>query len=175
GAFGRGGKGPHLGVRSSGSGATFPSAPLPTFDRLPLKLVTGPANAAKAGSVLGEFRARLDEEPLLVVPRIEDIDHHQRDLAGGGALFGGHVVRFSWLFEEIANRCGFSARRASRLQVELIAEQAVRRTRLAALSRSAGRPGFARAATRLFAELERSRVEPARLAAALKKWAPERQ
>ena len=96
--------------------------------------------------MLGEFRARLDEEPLLVVPRIEDIDHHQRDLAGGGALFGGHVVRFSWLFEEIANRCGFSARRASRLQVELIAEQAVRRTRLAALSRSAGRPGFARAA-----------------------------
>src|SRR4051812_29302990 len=147
-------------------------------------LVTGPANAAKAGSVLGGFRDRLDEEPLLVVPRMEDIDHHQRALqgdrlgspfagAGDGVLMGGHVVRFAWLFEEIANRCGYSARRASRLQVELIAEQATRRTKLVALAASAERPGFARAATRLFAELERSRVEPARLSAALKRWAPE--
>ncbi|HEX4718485.1 MAG TPA: PD-(D/E)XK nuclease family protein, partial [Thermoleophilaceae bacterium] len=56
---------------------------------------------------------------------------------------------------------------------ELIAEQATKRTRLVALSASAERPGFARAAVRLFAELERSRVEPGRLAAALKRWAPE--
>src|SRR5213083_3062391 len=121
-------------------GATFPSAPLPTFDRLPLKLVTGPANAAKAGSVLGEFRARLDEEPLLVVPRMDDIDHYQRELAGEGALIGGHVVRFAWLFEEIAGRCGYSARRASRLQVELIAAQAAKRVSLVMLSASAERP-----------------------------------
>ena len=123
--------------------------------------------------MLGEFRARLDEEPLLVVPRMDDIDHHQRELAGDGALLGGHVVRFSWLFEEIAKRCGFSARRASRLQIELIAAQATGRTPLVALAASAERPGFARAATRLFAELERSRVEPARLSAALKRWAPD--
>ena len=32
--------------------------------------------------MLGEFRARLEEEPLLVVPRMDDIDHHQRELAG---------------------------------------------------------------------------------------------
>lgn len=136
-------------------------------------LVTGPANAAKAGSVLGGFRARLDEDPLLVVPRMQDIDHHQRELAAAGALFGGHVVRFAWLFEEIAKRCGYSARRASRLQVELIAAQAVARARLDALAPSAARPGFARAAVRLFSELERSRVEPPRLAAALKRWAPD--
>jgi ATP-dependent helicase/DNAse subunit B len=123
--------------------------------------------------VLGGFRARLDEDPLLVVPRMDDIDHHQRELAGDGALFGGHVVRFAWLFEEIANRCGYSARRASRLQVELIAEQAVRRASLSALAASAARPGFPRAAVRLFAELERSRVEPPRFAAALKRWAPD--
>jgi ATP-dependent helicase/DNAse subunit B len=140
---------------------------------LPLTLVTGPANAAKAGSVLGAFRRRLDEEPLLVVPRMDDIDHHQRELAGGQALIGGHVVRFAWLFEEIANRCGYSARRASRLQIELIAEQATKRTSLVALSASAERPGFPKAAVRLLAELERSRVEPGRLAAALKRWAPE--
>ncbi|HEX4735403.1 MAG TPA: PD-(D/E)XK nuclease family protein [Thermoleophilaceae bacterium] len=140
---------------------------------MPLTLVTGPANAAKAGSVLGSFRARLDEEPLLVVPRMDDIDHHQRELAGGGALIGGHVVRFAWLFEEIAQRCGYSARRASRLQTELIAEQAAKRASLVALAASAERPGFAKAALRLFADLERSRVEPGRFAAALKRWAPE--
>ena len=123
--------------------------------------------------MLGGFRSRLDEEPLLVVPRMDDIDHHQRQLAGDGALLGGAVVRFAWLYEEIARRCGYSARRASRLQAELIAEQAIRKASLSALAASAERPGFARAATRLFAELERSRVEPPRFAAALKRWAPD--
>ena len=123
--------------------------------------------------MLGAFRSRLDEEPLLVVPRIEDIDHHQRELAGDSALLGGGIVRFRWLFEEIAGRCGYSARRASRLQVELIAEQATKRASLVALAASAERPGFAKAAVRLFHELERSRVEPGRFAAALKRWAPE--
>src|SRR4051794_7761387 len=104
---------------------------------------------------------------------MDDIDHHQRELAGDGALLGGHVVRFAWVFEEIAKRCGYAARRATRLQVELIADQAVRRARLELLAASAERPGFARAATRLFAELERSRVEPARFGAALKRWAPD--
>ena len=121
--------------------------------------------------MLGAFRARLDEEPLLVVPRMDDVDHHQRALAADGVLMGGHVVRFAWLFEEIARRCGYSARRASRLQVELVAAQAVRRARLGATAASAARPGFARAATRLFAELERSRVEPARFTTALRRWA----
>ena len=88
-------------------------------------------------------------------------------------MLGGHVVRFAWLFEEIAVRCGYSARRASRLQTELIAEQATKKASLSMLSASAERPGFARAATRLFQELERSRVEPQRLSAALKRWAPE--
>jgi len=123
--------------------------------------------------VLGSFRARLDEEPLLVVPRIEDIDHHQRELAGDSALLGGGIVRFRWLFEEIAKRCGYSARRASRVQTELIADLATKRASLSILSASAERPGFAKAAIRLFQELERSRVEPPRLAAALKRWAPE--
>src|SRR5438876_12009006 len=99
-------------------GATFPSPSTTTLICLPLSLVIGPANAAKAGSVLGAFRARLDEEPLLVVPRMDDVDHHQRELAGDGVLLGGHVVRFRWLFEEIARRAGYTARRGSALQVE---------------------------------------------------------
>jgi ATP-dependent helicase/DNAse subunit B len=122
--------------------------------------------------VLGSFRSRLDDEPLLVVPRMDDVDHHQREIAGAGALMGGHVVRFSWLFEEIARRVGYSERRASRLQTELVAAEAVRHAGLNVMSASAARPGFARAALRLFAELERSRVEPDKLGAAMDRWAP---
>jgi hypothetical protein len=42
---------------------------------VPLTLVTGPANAEKAGFVLGAYRERLHREPLLVVPTPADADH----------------------------------------------------------------------------------------------------
>ena len=35
---------------------------------MPLTLITGPANAGKAGRVLDAYRASLHREPLLVVP-----------------------------------------------------------------------------------------------------------
>ncbi|HET8673636.1 MAG TPA: PD-(D/E)XK nuclease family protein [Thermoleophilaceae bacterium] len=136
-----------------------------------LRLVTGPANSGKAGVLLGAYRARLDEEPILVVPSLEDVEHTQRELADGGAVFGTRVVRFKWLFEEIANRAGSRARVASALQRELIVEEAVRSLDLQALGRSARRPGFVRAAVRLVAELERSMVEPPRFTRALRDWA----
>ncbi len=52
---------------------------------MPLTLITGPANAAKAGAVLERFRAALALEPLLVVPTAADVEHYQRELAGGGS------------------------------------------------------------------------------------------
>ncbi len=48
---------------------------------MPLTLVTGPANAAKAGAVLGPLRDRVAERPILVVPSYEDVEHSQRELA----------------------------------------------------------------------------------------------
>ncbi len=148
---------------------------------MPLKLVTGPANAAKAGEVLGGLRARVDDEPLLVVPAFEDVEHNQRELAAHEAVFGVHVVRFKRLFAQIATRAGVRGRTASRLQRELIVAEAVRAAGLEALAESAQRPGFVRAATRFVAEVERSlaersaagpaMVEPARLTQALRAWA----
>ena len=93
---------------------------------MPLTLVTGPANAGKAGVVLDAFRARLDEEPILVVPAFDDVEHAQRELADGGAVFGARVVRFEWLFERWRARAGYRAPVASELQRELIVEEAVR-------------------------------------------------
>jgi len=140
---------------------------------VPLKLVTGPANAAKAGEVLGGLRARLDDDPILVVPTVADVEHAQRELADRGAIFGARVMRFDWLFREIAERAGFGGREASDFQRELLVEQAVRRASLDVLAESAAQPGFVRAAARFVAELNRSMVEPGRLTQALRKWAGE--
>jgi ATP-dependent helicase/DNAse subunit B len=140
---------------------------------MPLKLVTGPANSGRAGELLGEYRARLDEDPVLVVPAFPDVEHVLRELAGQGAVFGAEVVRFARLFDEIAERCGgvASRRRASRLQRAVLVEEAVRGAGLEELAPAAERAGFARAAVRLVAELERSMVAPERFERALTAWA----
>jgi ATP-dependent helicase/DNAse subunit B len=140
---------------------------------VPLALVTGPANAAKAGEVLGGLRARVDEEPILVVPALPDVEHEQRELAQRGAVFGVSVLRFDWLFREIARRAGTSCPVASEVQRELIVEDSVRRARLELLAGSAGQPGFVHAAAHFVAELGRSMVEPARFTQALRAWAGE--
>jgi ATP-dependent helicase/DNAse subunit B len=138
---------------------------------VPLTLVTGPANSAKAGQVLGGLRARLDEEPILVVPAFQDVEHSQRELAERGAVFGARVVRFAWLFETVAERAGYAGRVASEIQRELIVEEAIAGARLRVLAESAAQPGFARAAARFVAELGRSMVDPARLTRSLRDWA----
>jgi ATP-dependent helicase/DNAse subunit B len=156
---------------------------------VPLELVTGPANAAKAGEVLGGLRARLEQDPpgasarlgrarsdpILVVPDLQDVEHAQRELAERGAVFGADVLRFKLLFGEIARRAGRSERPASDVQRELIVEEAVRRARLRVLAESAGQPGFVRAATRFVAEVRRydrdAALDPGRFAGAMRRWA----
>src|SRR3954451_22707790 len=85
-----------------------------------LTLVTGPANAAKAGVVLGAFRAALERagsarlpapEPLLVGATSADVVPYPRELAAEGALFGGEVITFSRLIGTIAARTGYRERR----------------------------------------------------------------
>ncbi len=121
--------------------------------------------------MLGPLRDRLDEEPILVVPSFEDVEHSRRELAESGAVFGAAVLRFGALVETIASRAGHRARRASELQRMLIVEEAVGAAHLDVLAASSERPGFARAAAKFTAELERSMVEPARLTRALRDWA----
>ncbi|MEA2388519.1 MAG: hypothetical protein QOG41_1292, partial [Thermoleophilaceae bacterium] len=112
--------------------------------------------------------------PILVVPAFRDVEHTLRELAAGGAVFGTSVVRFAWLFEIVAERCGTAVGRnriAGRQQRDLLVEHAIRSAPLDALAAAAERPGFARAAARFFAELGRSMVDPARLRQALRAWA----
>jgi RecB family exonuclease len=136
-----------------------------------LTLVTGPANSAKAGCVLDAYRAALPREPLLVVPTWPDVVGYTRELASEGTVVGGAVVRFKGLAREIGARTDVPARPLRGLQRERLVTAAVRSAPLRELAGPAASPGFARAAARLIAELERSLVEPAALRRALREVA----
>ncbi|MGI9098049.1 MAG: hypothetical protein ACR2H2_06065 [Solirubrobacteraceae bacterium] len=62
---------------------------------MPLTLVTGPANAEKAGVVLDGYRAALHrgQARILVVPTLADVDHYRTELAAGGVVFAAHAAR----------------------------------------------------------------------------------
>lgn len=136
-----------------------------------LKLVTGPANAEKAGVVLGAYRSVLHMDPILVVPTTADVDHYRRELVGDQAVFGATVMAFGGLLREIARRTGYQAILVGPVGRERLMAAAAEATPLDALAASAATPGFASAAVRLAAELEAARVSPQRLTSALRAWA----
>ncbi len=141
-----------------------------------LKLITGPANAEKAGAVLGAFRGEVarGSEPLLVVPTQPDVGHYRRELAGGGAVFGVEVLRFRWLVDEIARRCGVYGRTLGTLECERVAAAAIAAADLRALAPArdaAGGLGLARALAGLAVELEEQRIDAGRFIVALRAWA----
>lgn len=140
---------------------------------MPLKLVTGPANAEKARVVLDGYRAALKRgrEPILVVPTLADVQRYRGELAGDGVVFGARVVRFAWLIEEVAARGAVTGRPLSPLARERVAASAIASTPLRALAASAATGGFARALLRLVDELQERRVTPQRLTQALRAWA----
>ena len=137
---------------------------------MPLTLITGPANAAKAGAVLERFRAALPREPVLVVPTPADADHYGRELAAEGIVIGAEVVTFDRLIRVIAEAAGVRERRLGRIARERVLRAAVAETRLEALAPSSSAPGFAEALGALFAELGRSLVGPARFISAVRDW-----
>ena len=138
---------------------------------MPLHLVTGPANAEKARVVLGRLRASLDREPILVVPTFPDVERYRQELAEDGVVFGAQVVQFSRLMREIARRTGVTGAPLRRLARERVAGACAGVLRHGGLREAAGTSGFARAACRLFDELEEERVTPQRWRQALRTWA----
>jgi ATP-dependent helicase/DNAse subunit B len=137
---------------------------------MPLTLILGPANSAKAGEVLGAYAAAARRGALLVVPTALDAEHYSRELAEQGAVIGS-VVTFGGLAREIARRTGYGGVRLSELQREQVVKRAIARLDLTVLARSAAAPGFAEAAGALLAELQRALVTPQRFAQALRAWA----
>ena len=123
--------------------------------------------------MLGGLRARLDEDPILVVPTFADVEHAQRELAERGAIFGARVMRFEWLFEEIASArglrgppgVGLPARADRRGGGAAGPARGARRVGGAARLRARRGPLLRRAGP------VRARSSPARLTRALRDWA----
>src|SRR3954466_13062871 len=109
---------------------------------MPLHLVTGPANAAKARTVLDAARARAAASPLLVVPTFGDVEIYRRELATEGAVLGVRVEQFSGLLRELALRGGVAGGALSPLQRERVAAAAIAATPLQRLAAAAPPPGL---------------------------------
>ncbi len=130
---------------------------------MPLKLIYGPPNSGRAGVVRAGFAAALGQDPILVVPTVDDVFAFERELSAEGALLGGSAITFGGLFRTVLAAAGAppgpELSPAQRLRAVAVAVEA-RRGRLGPLRRSAGRPRFARALERLFGELQAAGVEP---------------
>jgi ATP-dependent helicase/DNAse subunit B len=137
---------------------------------MPLTLITGPANAAKAGAVLERLRAALSRDPVLVVPTSADAAHYARELAGAGLVFGADVTTFPRLMKDIARTAGVRGKPVGTLTRERVVRAAINDVALRELAASAAGPGFAGALGDLFAELQRSLAGPGRFGAAVRMW-----
>jgi ATP-dependent helicase/DNAse subunit B len=146
---------------------------------MPLTLVTGPANSAKARIVLDRYRSALAREaarrpadgPILVVPTAADAVHYRRELAETGVVLGARVESFGGLMREICDRALPGVRPLGRGARERVVAAAIAEAPLELLAASAVSPGFLAAATDLVGELGARRVAPPRFTAALRSWA----
>jgi ATP-dependent helicase/DNAse subunit B len=139
---------------------------------MPLTLVLGPANSAKAGEVFAAYGAAAPRGAVLVVPNARDAEHYSRELAGQDAVVGS-VITFAGLAQEIARRVAYRPRLLSAFQRDLVAARAVRQARLELLRPASQSRGFAPAVAALIAELERSLVTPQRFTQAMRAWGVE--
>jgi ATP-dependent helicase/DNAse subunit B len=136
--------------------------------RMPLKLIVGPPNSGRAGEIVAGFRSRLGDDPVLVVPTLDDADAFERELAAGGdtaGFVGGAVLNFQRLVEEIT--CDYEIEAPPRLsQVQRVWLARVVAADAGPLLRSsASGRGFAPALADLIDELAAANVDPETLAA----------
>ena len=132
-----------------------------------LQLITGPANAAKAGKVLGAFRdhAEAGNAPVLVVPTAADRDSYEIELLADGALIGGRVVTWEGLVSLLARRLGVGEKLIGPLRRRTLVRKAIESVAdsLETLDRSAATVGFTTALESLFREFGRAALDAHRL------------
>jgi ATP-dependent helicase/DNAse subunit B len=147
---------------------------------VPLTLVLGPANSAKARAVLGAYSLAASRAALLVVPTAADVAHYDRELAQSsqGQVTLGRALTFPALIDKIAQSVGHARSRLTPLQRQCLLRRTIAKLNLQMLEESARAPGFARATGHLITELEQGRVAPWLFTTALRSWAegvPERR
>ena len=137
----------------------------PLYDgKVGLSLLAGPANAGKVALLLERYLARLDDEPVLIVPNASDVDRVERDLlARHGCLFSGEIVTFDRLFELLVRDDPDRRPVATDHQRALIVRRAVGGATLNGLTASARTSGFADALQQTLGELESGLLDPSDL------------
>jgi ATP-dependent helicase/nuclease subunit B len=132
----------------------------------PLKLIVGPPNSGRTGAVLDRFRAAAPDDPVLVLPTVDDVERFEEELTGGGdAVIGSRVGTFRDLFDLVARATDAPAGPPlSRSQRRRLAREAVARTDLGLLAASSAQPGFPAALEELISELQAALIDPSTLA-----------
>ena len=130
-----------------------------------LKLIVGPPNSGRTGAVLDGFRAMSGNDPVLVVPTVDDVERFEEELTrGGDAVIGATVGTFDELFALVARATDAQAGPAiSRTQRLRLAREAAPRAELRILAASSRRPGFPAALEELVSELQAALVDPVAL------------
>jgi ATP-dependent helicase/DNAse subunit B len=128
---------------------------------VPLSLIAGPANAGKVALLLERYVARLDDDPVLIVPTRSDVDRVERELlVQTGCLFGGTIGTFDDVFERVARDDAARRPVATEAQRALLVRRALGTVSLNGLGRSARFGGFADALLQTVGELESGMLEP---------------
>ena len=130
-----------------------------------LKLIVGPPNSGRTGAVLDGFRAMSGNDPVLVVPTVDDVERFEQELTrGGDAVIGATVGTFDELFALVARATDAQAGPSiSRIQRMRLAREAASRAELRILAASSRRPGFPAALEELVSELQAALVDPVAL------------
>src|SRR5438876_802787 len=126
-----------------------------------LSLLAGPANAGKVALLLERYLARLDDEPVLIVPNRSDVDRVERDLlARSGCLLGGAIGTFDDLFGRLAAGDPGWRPVCTDAQRALVVRRALAGVSLNGLARSARTGGFGESLVRTLGELESGLLDP---------------
>jgi ATP-dependent helicase/nuclease subunit B len=135
------------------------------LDRMALKLIVGPPNSGRTGAVLDGFRAMSGNDPVLVVPTVDDVERFEEELTrDGDAVIGATVGTFDELFALVARATDAQAGPAiSRTQRLRLAREAASQAEVRILAASSRRPGFPAALEELVSELQAALVDPVAL------------
>ena len=130
-----------------------------------LTLITGPANAGKAGRVFAWLRSQRGRDRYLCLPRAGDVDRAYAELADGCAELGVRAVTFPELLRLLGERLGLAAEPLGATALALVTRAAIRATELRALAEVSTTAGFVDAVQWALAELEAAGVDGERAAA----------
>src|SRR5262249_7875751 len=130
--------------------------------RMALKLIVGPPNSGRTGATLDAFRDAAAQNPVLVVPTVDDVERFEEELTrDGAAVIGATVATFDQLFKVVARATDAVAGPAiGRTQSLRLAREAASRAGVRILAASSRRPGFAAALDELVSELQGALVDP---------------